>query len=678
MKVSLVASAVATALAAMTSAWAQQVKQVETISVTASPLGREAAEMAQPATVLAEDELRRKRAASIGDTLSQEVGVQSSAFGAGAGRPIIRGLDGPRIRVLENGIGTGDVSTLSPDHAVTTESLRAEQIEILRGPASLLYGSGAIGGVVNVVSKTIPRERVEGLDGSLEARVSSANRGRTGSFDLNGGAGSVAWHVDAFSRRTRDYEIPGKAVREGFEVHHEDEHEEEGEQEGPAGRLANSDVDMRGAGVGASWIGSRGFLGAGAQELRNDYGVPSGEGVRIRMRQRRYEAAGEAADPISGFTRLKFRIGDNDYRHDEIESSGEVGTTFRNRATESRLELRHGGAISGTVGVQLQDREMSALGEEAILPNTRSRAAALFVVEEKDFGTWSADVGIRFEREARRPEDGVPRRDFSLATPALGLVWRVADAYRLALSATQAQRAPSVEELYTHGAHHATATFEIGDAGLRKEVSRNMDITMRKVAGDARWKVNVYANRISDFVYAAAEDADGDGVADRVDEEGALDPEGEFLVQRFTQGGARFRGVEAEFEYRPANAGYGVRIFGDLTRGRLAGGESLPRIAPARIGFNADVASGAWGASLTAIRAFEQRRTAPLESSTPAYTRLDAELTWKLEGEKGRTVLLFLQGTNLLDEEIRVHTSYLKNLAPQMGRSVTAGVRTGF
>ena len=307
MKVSLVASAVATALAAMTSAWAQQVKPVETISVTASPLGREAAEMAQPATVVTEDELRRKRAASIGDTLSQEVGVQSSAFGAGAGRPIIRGLDGPRIRVLENGIGTGDVSTLSPDHAVTTESLRAEQIEILRGPASLLYGSGAIGGIVNVVSKTIPRERHEGLAGSIETRVSSGNRERTGSFDLNGGAGSVAWHVDAFSRRTRDYEIPGPAVREGFELHHEDEHEEE-EQDDPAGRLPNSDVDMRGAGIGVSWVGSRGFLGAGAQELRNDYGVPSGEGVRIRMRQKRYEAAGEAADPMPGFTRLRVRV----------------------------------------------------------------------------------------------------------------------------------------------------------------------------------------------------------------------------------------------------------------------------------------------------------------------------------------------------------------------------------
>jgi len=677
MKVSLVASAVVTALAAMTSAWAQQVKPVEKISVTASPLGREAAEMAQPATVLAEDELRRKRAASIGDTLSQEAGVQSSAFGAGAGRPIIRGLDGPRIRVLENGIGTGDVSTLSPDHAVTTESLRAEQIEILRGPASLLYGSGAIGGIVNVVSKTIPRGRVAGLDGNVEARVSSGNRERTGSFDLNGGAGSIAWHVDAFSRRTRDYEIPGRAVREGFEVHHEDEHEEE-DGEGPAGRLPNSDVDMRGAGVGASWIGSRGFVGGGAQELRNDYGVPSGEGVRIRMRQKRYEAAGEAADPIPGFNRLTFRIGDNDYRHDEIESSGEVGTTFRNRATESRLDLRHGGALSGTVGVQWQDREMSALGEEAILPKTRSRAAAVFLVEEKAFGAWSADAGIRFERESRRPEGDLPRRDFSLATPALGLVWRVAGDYRLALSATQAQRAPSVEELYTRGAHHATATFEIGDAGLRKEVSRNVDITLRKAAGDTRWKVNAYANRIRDFVYAAAEDIDGDGVADRVDEEGALDPEGEFLVQRFTQGGARFRGVEAEFEYRPADKGFGVRIFGDLTRGRLAGGENLPRIAPARLGFNADMAWGAMGASLSAIRAFEQRRTAPLESSTPGYTRLDAELTWRLEGGRSGMVLLFVQGTNLLDEEIRVHTSYLKNLAPQMGRSFTAGLRAEF
>lgn len=676
MRVSLVASTVASALAASAPVWAQQVKPTEKIIVTASPLSRDAAEMAQPATVLTEDDLRRKRAASIGDTLSQEVGVQSSAFGAGAGRPIIRGLDGPRVRVLENGIGTGDVSSVSPDHAVITESLRAEQIEILRGPASLLYGSGAIGGIVNVVSKTVPRERVDGLSGSAEARLASGNRERSLAADLNGGAGEIAWHLDAFKRRTGSYKIPSSAVREGFETHHEEV--AGAPEEIPRGKLPNSDVDMRGAAIGASWVGSRGFLGAGAQQQESDYGIPTEEKVRIHMKQKRGEVAGEASNPLPGFTRFKFRVGHNDYQHEEIESTGAVATIFRNRATEARAELRHGGALSGTVGMQLQDQEVSALGAEAILPKTRSRGAALFVVEEKELGPWTADAGVRFERETRRPEGGLRERDFSLATPALGLVLKIASDYRLAVSATQAQRAASIEELYSHGAHRATGTFDIGSGELRKEVSRNIDVTFRKAAGDLRWKVNVYANRISDFVYAASEDTNGDGVADRFNAEGGLDGEGEFLVQRFSQATARFRGVEAEWSYRPSGGNYGLRFFGDVTRGRLAGGTNLPRISPARIGFNGDVTAGAFGASLSAIRTLEQKRTAPLESTTPAYTRIDAEVTWRLESAKGRNLTVFAQGTNLLDEEIRVHTSYLKNVAPQMGRSFIVGLRAEF
>ena len=652
MKNSLVASAVVSALAASTPLWGQDVRPPEKITVTASPLGRSDAELAQPATVLTDEELRRRRGTNIGDTLSQEPGVQSSAFGAGAGRPIIRGLDGPRIRVLENGIGTGDVSSVSPDHGVATETLRAEQIEILRGPASLLYGSGAIGGIVNVVSKTIPRRMPAALEGNVEARVSSANRERSGGFDLDGGAGAVAWHADAFKRRTRDYDTP-------------------------LGRLDNSDVDMRGGAVGASWVGTRGFLGAGAQQLENDYGVPSGEGVRIRMKQERQEVAGEASDPFAFFTRVRARAARSDYRHDEIEA-GEVGTTFRNQAHEGRIELRHGGAFSGTVGMQWQGAEISALGEEAILPRTKSRAAALFVVEEKEIGAWTFDAGLRIERERRRPEGDLPSRDFSLTTPALGAVWRFTPGHALAIYATQAQRAPAVEELYTFGPHHATETFDIGNPRLRKEVSRSIDVSLRRTEGALRWKLGAYYNRFKDFVYGAADDLDGDGVADRVDEEGILDPEGEFLVQRYTQAAAVFRGVEAEVAYRPPGAALGWRIFADATRGRLSSGENLPRIAPARFGASVEWRWGALGGFVTALHVLEQKRTAPLESATPSYTKLDAELSWTLERNPGRSIKVFLQGTNLLDEEIRIHTSFLKQFAPQMGRSATLGVRAEF
>jgi iron complex outermembrane receptor protein len=622
--------------------------------------------MAQPATVLTGEDLRRKRAASIGDTLASEPGVQSSAFGPGAGRPIIRGLDGPRIRVLENGIGTLDASTVSPDHMVTTESLHADQIEILRGPASLLYGSGAIGGIVNVVSNLIPRERASDFTGNVEARLSSANRERTGAFNLNGGAGDLAWHLDAFKRKTEDYKIPGHAVRD--------------DPDSASGKLPDSFVDAQGAGGGVSFVGNRGYIGAGVEGLTNTYGIPSGEGSHIHLRQKRYEVSSELADPMPGLTRFKFRLAHTDYQHEEIEETGEVATTFKNKATESRFEFTHAAwsGVNGTFGLQLQDRDLSATGEESVFPKTRSKAAGIFVVEQKEIGAWTVDAGVRLERETRRPtvepEDvdkfgTAVNRDFDLVTPAIGVVWKFSNDYRLALSATQAQRAPSTEELYSNGPHGATASFEVGNPNLRKEVSRNVDVTLRKAVGDTRWKVNFFANRIKDYVYATSVDADGDGVADRVDD---------FLLQDYVQADARFYGVEGEWAYRPESAPFGVRLFGDYVRGKLADGQNLPRMSPARLGLELDRRWGPWSAHLTTVYGFEQRKTAPLETSTPGYTKVDGEIAWNVTTDKGRSLIVFLQASNLLDQEIRLHTSYLKDVAPIMGRSFTVGLRGEF
>jgi iron complex outermembrane receptor protein len=684
---SLIANAVASALLASFGAAAQeakpdapqdmkpQVKKVESLTITASPLGRSETEMAQPATVLSDEDLRRKRAASIGDTLAQEPGVQSSAFGPGAGRPIIRGLDGARIRVLENGIGTLDASTVSPDHMVTTESLHADQIEILRGPASLLYGSGAIGGIVNVVSNLVPRHRAEETTGNVETRFVSGNRERTGAFNVDGGQGDIAWHLDAFKRKTGDYRIPGHTVKD--------------DPGSPSGKLPNSAIDAHGAGAGASWVRDRGYIGAGIETLTNTYGIPSGEGSHIHLHQTKVETSGELADPLPAFSKFKFRLGHGVYQHEEIAADGTVGTTFKNKGTEGRFELTHAplSGVTGTFGVQVQDRDLSALGAEALFPRTRSKAAGLFVVEQKEWDAWTADAGLRLERETRRPTvdpadaakfGSAVNRDFTLVTPAVGLVWKFTPDYRFSVSATQAQRAPSTEELYSNGIHGATASFEVGNAALRKEVSRNVDVTLRKASGDSRWKVNAYVNRIKDYVYEASVDSTGSGIADRVNDLGLLDPNGAFLVQHYTQVDARFHGLEAEWSYRPQGATGGVRVFGDLVRAKLADGTNLPRIAPARLALELDKRWGAWSSHLTAIHSFAQKRTAPLETPTGGYTRVDGELAWQLESAKGRTLTVFLQGSNLLNEDIRLHTSYLKDVAPLMGRSFTVGLRGEF
>lgn len=644
-------------------------KTVEAITVKAAALDQPASEMAQPVTVLSEDDLRRKRAASLGDTLAQELGVQSSAFGPGAGRPIIRGLDGARIRVLQNGVGTLDVSTISPDHMVTTESSHAEQIEILRGPASLLYGSGAIGGVVNVVSNLIPSTPQSMLSGDAEVRTTSATKERTGAANLAGGDGTLAWHLDGFRRRTEDYRIPGRV--------------NPNDPDSPSGKVPDSYVDANGASAGASWIGTRGYIGAGVSGLRNNYGIPSGEGTHIDLKQTRYDIAGETVRPFDGVERIKFRLAQSDYEHSEIEPTGDVATTFKNKGSESRVELQHSAfaGIQGAIGVQFQDRDFSALGEEAIIPKTRSRSSGIFAVEQKAIGDWIASGGARVEKETRRPKGDLPNRDFTLSTFASGVVWKFAPHYNVSVNLTQAQRAPSIEELYSQGAHGATATFDLGNAQLKKEISRNVDVTLRKADGALKWKVNLFANRMKDYVFAKSVDSNGDGVADRVNGDGVLAPDGEFLVQQSSQADARFRGYEAEIMFQPGKEGGSVRLFTDSVRARLAGGSdgntNLPRISPTRYGVELGYARGPWTHNLTATRVQKQNQVAALESATPGYTKVNAEVSYLLNTTSA-SYLFFVQGSNLLNEDIRIHTSYLKDTAPQTGRSVTLGVRATF
>jgi iron complex outermembrane recepter protein len=631
-------------------------EKIEAIIITATPTDKQLPEMAQPATALKEDDLRRKRAASIGDTLSQELGVHSSSFGSGSGRPIIRGLDGARIRVMENGIGTMDASTISPDHAVTTDSLKAKQIEILRGPASLLYGSGAIGGVVNVVSDLIPKFALGELESEVESRFGSHDF--TASADMSGGSDSVAWHLHGYNRSAGNYPIPG------------------------AGKfLPNSFTDGLNAGSGLSWVGSRGHLGFGIEGLENKYGIPTDEGVSILQKQTRMDISGELNQAMPIFKRLKFRFGQNRYAHNEIESDGAIATRFNNQAWETRLEAQHQAIAgwSGAVGLQLQRRDIAAIGEESIIPRTVSHERGVFLVEEKKFGTLNIDWGARVESADRRPLDGVnPKRDYTLYTTAAGLLWKFAPDHNISINLTQGQRAPSVEELYSNGAHPATATFDIGNNALNKETARNIDLTLRSNAKHFNWKLNLFGNRISDYVYAKNVDLNADGVADRVDDAGSIDAMGEFLLQETSQADARFVGAEAEIAYRPDEQGIGARVFADSVRGRLSAAGNLPRISPARVGLELDYLRANWSGNLTWIHGFKQNRVAELETVTDGYNRVNAEISYRFGADKKGGANVFIKGSNLLDEDIRLHTSYLKLVTPQQGRYFQLGFRGEF
>ena len=641
----------ALAVLGMTAAHAEDISKeaaLTAIVVTALPFANLGElDLAQPISVLQGDALRRKREANLGDTLSHELGVTSSSFGPAAGRPIIRGLDGPRIRVLEGGIGTLDISTLSPDHMVTTESFNASQIEILRGPATLLYGSGASGGVVNVVTGRIPNRLFKSPTGNVELRGNSATDERSGAFNATGSAGQASWNVDGFKRKTGDYDTP-------------------------VGRVGNSAIDSDGVSVGGSFIGARGFVGASVSQLESLYGIPGTDGTKIDLKQTRYDIAGELDDPLRGFKRLKVRMGYSDYKHAEIEGSGEIGTRFNNQGFEGRVELLHApiAGWQGVLGVQLQDRNFSAIGEEAIVPATKSRSTGLFLVEERNWARWRLELGGRAERATQNPLDGDanPSRAFNLYSASAGVLWKFKDGYGLGLTATQGQRAPATEELYSNGPHTATQTYQTGNPALTKETSNNIDLALRKTAGAVKWKVNVFHNRISDYIFERSVDSDLDGVADL---------NGEFLVQNVAQTGAMFYGAEAEAIFTLLPGALDLRLFTDTVRGKLDGGNA-PRTPPQRFGLQLDHKTGPWATNLSVVRATRQNRLAELETATPGYTLANAEVSYRIKQSQSIGYTVFMQGKNLLDDEMRVHTSYLKDVAPLPGRAFVLGLRGQF
>jgi iron complex outermembrane receptor protein len=656
----------------------ERARTLDELVVTASPLQPGSEDVIQPVEVIAGEELDARKAGTLGETVSHAVGVQSSFFGAGVGRPVIRGQEGARVQVLAGGLGALDASTISADHAVAIEPFLADQIEILKGPATLLYGSGAVGGAVNVVDGRIPEALPEALGGRAELRGNTGADERTGLFRLDGAAAGWAWHADAFRREVGDYEIPGFA--ESDAAHHEGPDDEAGE--GAFGTLPNSALTTEGGALGASWIGAGGFLGASIGTYRSDYGIPghahepdhdAGAGddghdeaaVRIDLEQTRHDVHGAWFEPFGGAESLRLRLAHSDYRHLELEGR-EVGTRFDNEGVEGRLELVHAPIAKwhGAAGLQFGRRDFAAQGEEAFVPPSVSRDLGLFLLEERSFGRWKLEGGLRHDRLGLDPDGGARARDFHASSASFGVSFELDERLHLSAGFDRAERAPTTEELYSDGVHVATQSFERGDDALDTEVANQFELGAHLHVGPLSGKLSVYETRYDDFIYLAATGGELESLP----------------VRAWTQADATFRGVEAEATLRLADNASGrwdLRLFGDKVRATLDAGGPLPRIVPARVGASLQWERDGWRASLGALRHDDQPRVAAFETPTPGYTLYDAHLARHWDGERfGWEV--FVDATNLTDREARVHTSFLKDLAPLPGRSIAFGVRGFF
>ncbi len=641
--------------------------KVQRVILSASPFaGQDDLQATQPSAIVGREALTRDRAASLGDTLATQPGVQSTAFGPGASRPIIRGLDGPRIKTAENGVGSLDVASISPDHAVSSEVLGARQIEILRGPATLLYGSGAIGGLVNVVTDRIPQVHSDGTRLLADLRGSTAERARDVGAQLRSSAGPLAFTGEFSDRRSDDYATAR------------------------AGRLANSDTAARNGSIGTSWIFDNGYVGIGGNRFESEYGIPSSDRPRIDLARNRIEVNGEFSG-IAGLERLRFAAASNHYRHAEIEASGDVGTVFRNNGNSVRFDVQTQplAGFRTVVGLDVERARFSAVGEETIVPPTATRSEALFAVTERavNVGAFNGrlELGGRIERVAHTPdaEQTLPSRRFSLMSSAIAYQFQLNEASALTASFTHAERAPGIEELYSKGAHIATLTYDIGNPALAKEHSQNFDLSYKLQRDGWSLRASAFRNDVKDFIYGASVDHNGDGVADRVNAEGELAADAELLKREFRNVNARYTGAELSVSYAPVQ-GLGFSAMADTVRGVITGAadssggnSNLPRVSPSRIGAKLTWRGGsdsAWYADLGATHVFTQNRVVAFESATPGYTRLDASLRYRMRFAANRHADLYLLGRNLGNRDIRVHTSFLKDVAPMPGRSFFLGV----
>lgn len=695
--------------------------QIEEMVVTAHPLSGE--RLSEAATVLADEALEQAVAASIGDTLGREPGIHNADFGTAVGRPVIHGLAGPRVRVMEDRIDAMDVSAGSGDHAVAIEPFLAERVEVLKGPSTLLYGSGAIGGVVDIQTGRVPQQAPENIDGRVTLLGTDNGDGTSGALRLDGGGNGFAWHFDGFVRKAGDYDIPGfaeseiaHAAEEAEEEHHdedehedehgdEDEHEDEHEEEERAyGTLPGSFSEGRGAAFGLSRVGERGFVGLAVSRLRYEYGLPGeshshahgdeeeeehheegedheeeeedheeehhdeeAEGnATLDLEQTRIDVEAGLTGPFGPFAALNFRFGMNDYAHVEVEPGGEIGTRFATESYEGRVELADddGSGMDGVLGVQFGRRDFSAIGEEAFVPPVETSSVGAFWVGERALPRFDVEAGLRLEQVSHEPTT-YRGGSFTAFSASLGVAAQLQNAL-LGVNGSFSSRAPSAEALYSNGPHLAVGSFEIGDPNLDVEAAWHGAATLAWTGDRAELTATAYVTNFRDHIYQYATGEEED----------------ELPVLRYGQADARFAGIDLAASVDLArfdNGAVALTAQFDTVSASLdiTGNDKVPRLPPTRYGVGIEATRGGFGASLDYLRVSDQTDTAEFELPTDGYGDLRLHLRTKFDCGAAECVV-FLRGRNLGDEEQRRHTSIVKDYAPAPGRTLELGVRAAF
>jgi iron complex outermembrane receptor protein len=615
---------------------------------------------------IGEKELERKIFQNLGDALATQPGVHATAFGATASRPVMRGLEGERVQIFENGMSAGDMSGLSNDHAPGTDTLGASKVEILRGPDALKYGSASSGGLINIQNARIPQELPGGTSALVDGQYGSNDRGTKYFGVAESQMGNVAVRADFGHQNIGDYKMPNGQ------------------------RLAYSSLDQNDFGLGTSFVHEKGFTGFSVNQRKSLYGIPSSEGGMIDLVQDKFDFHHLQKNPFNRIEAADLKISYTDYQHRELSTNRDPVTQFKNQQLEARLDLKHLdiGGWKGGIGAQVQHGKLVASDiqsakEGSVIPKTDVQNFALYAVEKKTIGQFDLKLGSRYEIKEISPSaanysstgtfsntapaiPNLQNRKFNLFSFSSELNWNYQPGYATSLTYAQFARAPGVNELFAYGPHESTATFDVGSSSLNQETSRQWELAWKKTTGFIQGQVGVFQNNISNYTYGAYT--------------GATDNDSGFAVRQFEQGQAKLTGAEASLSLNRGVSGWSGRLFGDFSRGSLNNGTSLPLQPAPRLGMDVLYQKDSWEGSLSWVHAFEQTRLASFENSiTPAYNRIDARIAYNTRVNSVKTSI-YLQARNLLNEEIRYSTTVegLRNHAPQAGRSVWLGLRLAY
>jgi iron complex outermembrane receptor protein len=663
---------------------ADNVKELDTMVVSAA-LPTDSSKLAKPVTVLSGDALHTKMGTTIGDTLKNELGVTNQSFGAGVGSPVIRGQSGPRVQVMQNSMSNNDLSSLSPDHANGVEPILAERIEVLRGPATLLYGNGAIGGIVNVLDNRIPEQLFDKIIGGAgEQRYDSATNETSSVIKLEGSHQGFSYHVDGFYRDQGNTHIGGTAIDEAAVQINDPSFTA---PENSYGVINNSQARSRGGSVGVSMQGEVGLIGASINQLEKNYGIPSdGTGeppVTVDLKQTKYDFKTQLNQPFAFAEQLKMKFGYTDYHHTELDG-GAPATQFSNQSYASRLELvQHPvGTLTGSLGFQSTNSVLSAInvdGSAPLIPKSGLDSYGLFAVESFKVGDVKYELGGRGEWVTISPENNA-RQVYLPISGSASALWDISKQHQLSLAFTHSQRAPLIQELYYDGVHEASRSYELGNANLGKEFSNNLDLGYRFNSDWMKAEVNVFHNWVSNYIYQQRADYlfnTDDGVF----EDACALGEPCIPVEINQQAGATFKGFEAQLTFPLMENHYGLidlSLFSDYTRGTFNKGGDVPRMPPLRYGLQLSYEKSDFTSNVRLTRGEAQTHAGANETSTASYLLLNLGAQYHIASVSDADIMLFANAKNLTNENIRNSTSYLRNFAPETGRSGEVGIRVSY